>query len=242
MGGVLVDDQRAMLLLYRSLFEHCNGHGGINSPDDLLSIREDLLAKGDGRHWVTAIRRLLGEDDWFEFYREMMVELRERYIELNLPIPGIGDVLSWTSEKFKIALAANQFTECRRVLELTGWLEHFKVFGISEEIGHKKPELEFFAWMLNAVDAKPENCIMIGDRIDNDIAPAKALGLHTIWFPIKSGYEHLESDDEFTRAYIESHKRASLFSFLPKDESQQPDFTAHTPDELIEGIGQIAAL
>ena len=103
MGGVLVDDQRVMLLLYRSLFEHCKGHGGINSPDDLLSIREDLLAKGDGRHWVTAIRRLLGEDDWFEFYREMMVELRERYIELNLPIPGIGDVLSRTSEKFKIA-------------------------------------------------------------------------------------------------------------------------------------------
>ncbi len=242
MGGVLVDDQRTMLLLYRRLFEHCNGHDGINSPGDLLSMREELLAKGDGRHWVTAIRRLVGEDDWFEYYREMMNELRERYIELNRPIPGIGNVLAWTSEKFKIALAANQFTDCRRVLELAGWLEYFKVFGISEEIGHKKPEPEFFAWILDAVDAKPGNCIMIGDRIDNDIAPAKRLGLRTIWFPIKQGYEHLEPDDEFTRAYIESHKRASLFSIVPKDESQEPDFTAHSPDELIEGIERIAGL
>ncbi len=96
--------------------------------------------------------------------------------------------------------------------------------------------------MLNAVDVKPENCIMIGDRIDNDIVPAKTFGLHTIWFPIKPGYEHLDADDEFTRAYIESHKRASLYSFLPKNESQEPDFTAHTPDELIEGIELIAAL
>jgi len=242
MGGVLVDDQRAMLLLYRRLFEQCNGHGGINSPDDLLSIREELLAKGDGRHWVTAIRRLVGEDDWFAFYREMTDELRERYIELNRPIPGIGNVLAWAYEKFKIALAANQFTDCRRVLELAGWLEYFKVFGISEETGHKKPEPEFFRWILDAVDAEPGNCIMIGDRIDNDIVPAKALGLRTLWCRIEPDYRDLENGDEFTKAYIESHKRASLFSFVPKDESQEPDFTAHSPDELIEGIERIAAL
>lgn len=33
---------------------------------------------------------------------------------------------------------------------------------------------------------KPENAVMIGDRIDNDIVPAKQLGMKTIW--IKQGF------------------------------------------------------
>lgn len=32
----------------------------------------------------------------------------------------------------------------------------------------------------------PENAVMVGDRIDNDIVPAKKMGMHTIW--VKQGY------------------------------------------------------
>jgi FMN phosphatase YigB (HAD superfamily) len=28
----------------------------------------------------------------------------------------------------------------------------------------------------------PEACVMIGDRIDNDVVPARTLGMHTIRF------------------------------------------------------------
>ncbi|MBS0522088.1 MAG: HAD family hydrolase, partial [Proteobacteria bacterium] len=33
-----------------------------------------------------------------------------------------------------------------------------------------------------ALGVAPAECIMVGDRIDNDIAPAKALGMATIRF------------------------------------------------------------
>lgn len=241
MGGVLVDDQPAMLLLYRRLYERCNGMGCIKGHDELLSLREGLIAEGDGRHWVTAMKMLLS-DDWLTFYKEIAAEIRRRYIELNRPFPGIGEVLSWAAGKFSIGLAANQFTDCRILLEARGWINHFKLLGISEEMGHKKPEVEFFQWILDNSGARPENCIMIGDRIDNDISPAKSLGLRTIWYQPATGYEFLEPDDDFTRAYIESHKRASLFTITPSDDSQQPDVTACTPGELMDGIKQIARI
>lgn len=241
MGGVLVDDQPAMLLLYRRLYERCNGMGCIKGHDELLSLREGLIAEGDGRHWVTAMKMLLS-DDWLTFYKEIAAEIRRRYIELNRPFPGIGEVLSWAAGKFSIGLAANQFTDCRTLLEARGWINHFKLLGISEEMGHKKPEVEFFQWILDNSGARPENCIMIGDRIDNDISPAKSLGLRTIWYQPATGYEFLEPDDDFTRAYIESHKRASLFTITPSDDSQQPDVTAYTPGELMDGIKQIARI
>lgn len=39
---------------------------------------------------------------------------------------------------------------------------------------------------LERSNCKPNNAVMIGDRIDNDIIPAKLLGMHTIW--IKQGF------------------------------------------------------
>lgn len=45
---------------------------------------------------------------------------------------------------------------------------------------------KIFKIALQRAACKSGNAIMIGDRIDNDIIPAKKLGFHTIW--IKQGF------------------------------------------------------
>ena len=50
---------------------------------------------------------------------------------------------------------------------------------VSEEIGREKDVL-FFRKVLKEIHAKPEDCIMIGDRETADIIPAKIVGLRTI--------------------------------------------------------------
>ena len=48
-------------------------------------------------------------------------------------------------------------------------------------------------------DCSPENAVMIGDRIDNDIEPANKLGMKTIW--IKQGFAVYQKPmNEFQRA------------------------------------------
>ena len=39
---------------------------------------------------------------------------------------------------------------------------------------------------ISRADCPPENAVMIGDRIDNDIEPANKLGMKTIW--VKQGF------------------------------------------------------
>lgn len=46
--------------------------------------------------------------------------------------------------------------------------------------GAKRPDL--FRRMLRLTDA-PDNAFMVGDQLDRDIAPAKAAGVNTIYFP-----------------------------------------------------------
>ena len=39
---------------------------------------------------------------------------------------------------------------------------------------------------MELANCTPREAVMIGDRIDNDILPAKALGMHTVW--IRQGF------------------------------------------------------
>jgi HAD superfamily hydrolase (TIGR01549 family) len=52
-----------------------------------------------------------------------------------------------------------------------------EVLGSSESWGVAKPDPAFFARVVQAVDAAPEKIAYVGDRVDNDVAPALAAGL-----------------------------------------------------------------
>jgi len=48
--------------------------------------------------------------------------------------------------------------------------------------GFSKPDPRAFQAAAASLGVTPPDCIMVGDRIDNDIAPAKALGMAAILF------------------------------------------------------------
>ena len=56
----------------------------------------------------------------------------------------------------------------------------------SAEEGLEKPDPRIFQLALSRAGCLPQRAVMIGDRLDNDIAPAKRLGFKTIW--IRQGF------------------------------------------------------
>jgi len=52
-----------------------------------------------------------------------------------------------------------------------------EVLGSSERWGVAKPEPAFFARVVQAVDTVPDKIVYVGDRVDNDVAPALAAGM-----------------------------------------------------------------
>lgn len=61
------------------------------------------------------------------------------------------------------------------------------VVGI-DDTGVSKPDLSFFRAAINQTDFKPEEHLMIGDRVEMDLKPAKELGMKTclVWSPENS--------------------------------------------------------
>lgn len=52
-------------------------------------------------------------------------------------------------------------------------------------MGIAKPDMAIFEKALELAACAAEESVMEGDRLDNDMAPAKAIGMKTIW--IKQG-------------------------------------------------------
>lgn len=97
--------------------------------------------------------------------------------------PGIAPLLhALQAQGIRLALAANQPAAMLGALAEEGLLHLFAVHGLSGVMDLRKPDPRFFLQITEALGRPPEDCVMVGDRIDNDIAPARALGLATILF------------------------------------------------------------
>lgn len=94
--------------------------------------------------------------------------------------------LELLSQKYKIGIIANQSPGTKERLDGHGILQYIDLVIASAEEGVAKPEPKIFELALERSGCKPENAVMIGDRIDNDIVPANLLGMNTIW--IKQGF------------------------------------------------------
>lgn len=87
---------------------------------------------------------------------------------------------------YSIGVIANQSLGTEKRLENWGLMKYIKLVMASAEEGVAKPDSEIFLRALKRADCLPENAVMIGDRIDNDIEPANRLGMRTIW--VRQGF------------------------------------------------------
>ena len=88
-------------------------------------------------------------------------------------------------QKYKIGIIANQSLGTEKRLKEYNILKYIDLVIASAEENAWKPNKRIFEIALERSNCSPSNAVMIGDRIDNDIIPAKAIGMHTIW--IKQG-------------------------------------------------------
>ena len=116
------------------------------------------------RIYQTVVTRLRAEDTF---------ELRAGITELLERLHGRG---------LRLGLAANQPPAVLAALDAAGIGRYFHFRDVSGVHGLRKPDVRLFLHAAAALGVEPSACIMVGDRIDNDIAPARLLGMRTVLF------------------------------------------------------------
>ena len=101
------------------------------------------------------------------------------------PLPGARHLLEAIRELgLRTVIASNTYWR-----DADSYWDDFRALGMADLIdgiitsvdaGHLKPHPAVFAMAMQWAGAAAERCVVIGNREDNDIAPALALGMQTI--------------------------------------------------------------
>ena len=120
-------------------------------------------------------------------------------------------VIQALSQKYELGIIANQLDGLKERLQSFALLKYFKYIISSWDLKVMKPDIRIFEYALDKANCTPQETCMIGDRLDNDILPAKSLGMKTVW--IKQGFGALQK---------------------PLSKSEEPDYTINNLAELLK--------
>lgn len=138
---------------------------------------------------------------------------KHRYVRAHeAPYPAAAGLLSALHNRYRLGIIASQSGGTVERLRRYRLFDELDLVFSSEEIGLDKPNPEFFRAACRSAGCLPAEAAMVGDRLDNDIFPAKAIGMYTV--RVRQGHFRLI----------------------------EPPDAAHTPDATVDSIADAARI
>jgi HAD-superfamily hydrolase, subfamily IIIA len=155
---------------------------------------------------------LLQQPDW----RDHQPAVEERYggfREDDLYPDARRAIDGLKAAGYRVAISANQPARRRAELEALGL--RVEVMAMSQAIQVSKPDPAFFARTLELLGSPdPSQVAYVGDRVDNDVLPASAMGMRAVWI------------------------RRGPWGLLQEDTKAAAHLVVRSLDELVERIGE----
>ena len=97
---------------------------------------------------------------------------------------GVKELLDSLKGKFKMSIVTNGLKEVQRPrLTKLEMMHYFDSIVVSDEIGFKKPQSEYFAYVFKSIPSPPDKSeiLIIGDSLNSDIRGGRDFGIKTCW-------------------------------------------------------------
>ncbi len=178
LGGVIMDETRSW---EDRILRTCEKHG---IAPDIFRSEMEKAARANLHEYRGALE-------------SFGISFGEKWdSEFIMPYPDAREVLKALKARCRLGIIANQPINTRkRMTEEWQLAEFFDLMIISAEVGFSKPDPRLFKEALYKAGTTADKCVMIGDKLTNDIAPAKALGFKTVWVRQEWGGLQTVTDD-----------------------------------------------
>jgi HAD superfamily hydrolase (TIGR01549 family) len=185
LGDTLIDTSTAVIAANKEFqVDFFREHGYNLTADDIANafdhVNKMKTSNISDKEMTKRVLKHLGVkwdkktiNDWQDGYYNYY------FAKLRL-LDGAHEILEYCKKHFKLVLISNGRKErIYNALRHFDLEKHFDIIITSEEF-NVKSSLEPFKHLLALIPFKPEECIMVGDRLDED-AYAKKLGMRVVW-------------------------------------------------------------
>ena len=117
-------------------------------------------------------------------YKYCIKEFRQKsnYLsKINFKLQnGLETFLEKFHTRYNIGILGQYGIEFKKYLQDNGIIKYFKFKEIQDDYKVTKPDPRYFVEILDNCNCKADESVMVGDRMDKDIIPAKMVGMKTV--------------------------------------------------------------
>jgi putative hydrolase of the HAD superfamily len=219
-GGPIYDDENFVTAVLAAL-DGLRAEQG-QEPADRVRFRVvyDTLRMAQSG----SLRRLLAAEFLGDQRRRDELHTRVREHWRHPPGTMYADVLPCLRAlhgRVRIGVLANQEASVIDALRRDGVAPFVDVWGVSAVVGIEKPDPALFEWAMSEAGTTPEATVHVGNRLDNDVRPARALGLGTVWV-LRGEAPPEPTDEQLAEPDLAVHDLQNLPRLLLGPGSRQP--------------------
>ncbi len=204
-GWTLVDETQMHRRRWQGVQDLLARCGIECSVADLMGLMVEASTAFARSPFLCALERLGLSDG----QREKIVRVARCDHKYEIFYPGACEMLPELARAYSLGIIANQSHGTYDRLVERGIASVLSVVVASAELGVSKPDPRIFEAAIGRAGCEPHEAVMVGDRLDNDIGPAKRLGWRTI--RVRQGLARFQQ---------------------PRESAEQADCTIETISEL----------
>ncbi|HUW69068.1 MAG TPA: HAD-IA family hydrolase [bacterium] len=104
-------------------------------------------------------------------------------LDITVRFDDAKAILEYLQHKYPLYLLSNNVSRVlvEKILANLGLSEFFDAVFVSSDIGYRKPHEKFMQAVLSGIPHAPSECVMIGDRLSQDIEMANRFGMPSIY-------------------------------------------------------------
>ena len=184
-GGVILNESIFEDVSGKIIIEIIRRRNKSYSPEQYQSdIKEAVYRFAPKVYDYILYRNIVIIEDYIKAKEQYKRQLKNENTGFLL-MEGIEDFLKYFSAYYQIGIIGQYGNDLINFLAGKELLQYFTFREIQDNYKITKPDPRYFTAILEKCDCTAEESIMLGDRIDKDIIPAKMVGMKTI--RIKTG-------------------------------------------------------
>ena len=175
-GGCIYDDDQWALAVLKAARQLAGPGGGVDETEFWSVYDAQRQAQGGSLSRAVATRFLPSGDP------EELYKLARSHFQVpaSSMYPDARPTLAALATKYKLGVVANPSEQHIAALKRDGLMQYFDVVVYPEQVDlARTPSARMWKRALEETGVQADRAVHVGNRIDNDIRPAKQAGLHT---------------------------------------------------------------